>query len=390
MVAAKYTVLAQSPYPGELFAGSPSLARLPHGRLVASHEWFTGKLPKKKAFDHTEIQISDDDGATWRPTATLKVNWASIFTLEEDLYAIGVQRVSRGICIAHSADGGETWSETVTLFEGHYHGAPTSVLVREDFVYRAFENGARTPPEWGSCVVAGDLSRGLLEPDAWRMSNSVAFPDVPDVLTQHRYPPGPGVQAPPDSWLEGNVIDVRGEMRVLLRARIDGMSTANLAGVCALEDDGRKMRYRFLQFYPMPGGQCKFHIVHDAAGGLFWTTVTIPTDTWQDPEPLRELGFRGPPGNERRILILMYSLDALNWFQAGCVAMDRHPCHAFSYTSQLVDGDDLLILARTSQGGRNQHDTNMITLHRVQGFRDLAVDLTPSLEQRKLAFNAKT
>ena len=85
------------------------------------------------------------------------------------------------------------------------------------------------------------------------------------------------------------------------------------------------MHYRFLQFYPLPGAQCKFHIVYDPPDDLFWTTVTIPTNTWQDREPLRTLGFQGPPGNERRVLILMYSIDALNWFQAGCVAMDRNP-----------------------------------------------------------------
>ena len=91
------------------------------------------------------------------------------------------------------------------------------------------------------------------------------------------------------------------------------------------------------------------------------------------------LGFQGPPGNERRILMLMYSLDALNWFQAGCVAMDKNICNSFSYSSQLINGEDLLVLARTSQGGRNQHDTNLITLHRIQDFRRLALDLKPEM-----------
>ena len=166
---------------------------------------------------------------------------------------------------------------------------------------------------------------------AWRISNKLAFPGVPDVLTQRKYAPSPADQVGPDSWLEGNVIDVRGEMRVMLRTMIDGHSTAGLAAVCGLQDDGCTLDYRFLQFYPMPGAQCKFHIVYDSPGDLFWTAVTIPTNTWQDREPLRALGFRGPPGNERRILVLMYSIDALNWFQAGCVAMDRHVCHSFSF-----------------------------------------------------------
>ena len=117
------------------------------------------------------------------------------------------------------------------------------------------------------------------------------------------------------------------------------------------------MHYRFLQFYPMPGAQCKFHVVYDPPSDLFWTTVTVPTNTWQDWAPLRALGFQGPPGNERRVLILMYSIDAPNWFQAGCVAMDRHPCNSFSYASQLIVGDDLLVLARTSRGGAGTSTT---------------------------------
>ena len=73
--------------------------------------------------------------------------------------------------------------------------------------------------------------------------------------------------------------------------------------------------------------------------------------------------------------MLNYSIDGLNWFQAGCVAMSRKVLDSFSYASQVVDGDDLLVLARTSLGGSNQHDTNLITFHRVANFRALALDL---------------
>ena len=74
-------------------------------------------------------------------------------------------------------------------------------------------------------------------------------------------------------------------MRVLLRTIIDGHTTGGMASVCSLEDDGEKLDYRFIQFYPMPGAQCKFHIVYDEESGLFWTTVCLPTDTWQGREP---------------------------------------------------------------------------------------------------------
>lgn len=74
--------------------------------------------------------------------------------------------------------------------------------------------------------------------------------------------------------------------------------------------------------------------------------------------------------------MLMYSLDALNWFQAGCIVMTRNPLESYSSASVLVRGGDLLLLSRTSQGDKNQHDTNLVTLHRVKQFRTLALDLT--------------
>ena len=96
--------------------------------------------------------------------------------------------------------------------------------------------------------------------------------------------------------------------------------------------------------------------------------------------------------------MLQYSIDGLNWFQAGCVAMSRNPLESFHYSSQVIDEDDLLVLARSSIGGDrkygdytwrtdhtegkaklpyNNHDSNMISLHRVKNFRSLALDLKP-------------
>ena len=164
---------------------------------------------------------------------------------------------------------------------------------------------------------------------------------------------------------------------------------------------GQTMKYRFLQFYPMPGGQNKFKILYDDKSGLYWTCSSLVPDPYQDPQPLAALGFHGNPGNTRRILMLNYSLDGLNWFQAGCVAMSKNPLESFHYSSQVVVGNDLLVLSRSSLGGNtgysdytwqtsnatgkarlpyNNHDSNMITLHRVSNFRSLALDLQPDFE----------
>ena len=96
-----------------------------------------------------------------------------------------------------------------------------------------------------------------------------------------------------------------------------------------------------------------------------------------DTESLKSKGYKGSAGNVRRMLCLSYSLDSRNWFSAGCVAMSANPLEAFHYASLVPCGDDMLVLSRTSVGGKpyNNHDSNQITLHRVKNFRDLAIDL---------------
>lgn len=368
----EYQILARSPDPQNIYTGSPSLAMHPSGRLVASYEWFRPAPLKEQVPDQTVVLVSDDDGVSWHSVAALDFIWASVFNVGDDLYLLGNRRASRYICIARSKDGGENWSSIVNLFTDHYHCAPTHVLQSENTVYRAFETSSGNRSAWKSLVVAGDITQDLLNPSSWRMSNQIPFPGVPEQLTQHRYPPSDKGKVPHDSWLEGNVVEAGGEMRVILRTIIDGHTTAGIAAVCALQDDGGEMCYHFIQFYPMPGAQCKFHIIYDKPSQLFWTAVNIPTDTWQDRDNLAAGGFQGPPGNERRALVLMFSLDALNWFQAGFVAITPNPLDSFSYASLLPVGNDLLIIARTSLGGKNQHDTNLITLHRVNSFRSLA------------------
>ncbi|MBV7335296.1 glycoside hydrolase [Chloroflexi bacterium TSY] len=382
ILAQDYQILTQSSDPENNYTGSPCLAQLPSGRL-ASYEWFQPQPYTETIPNQLEILVSDDVGASWRKTAALDIIWPSLFVVDQTLYCIGNRRQSREIIISRSEDEGESWTDPAVLFEGRYHNAPTHILFKNGFVYRAFET---CPPgddavgrsQWKSLVIAGDLSQDLLTSAAWRMSNHVGFPGVPDVLSQRRYAASAADKVVEDCFIEGNVIDVRGEMRMLLRTIIDGHTTGGMTAVCQLDDDGETMYYRFVQFYPMPGAQCKFHIVYDEVSDLFWTTVTLPTNTWQPREPLRRLGFASPPGNERRILMLMYSLDALNWFQAGCVAMSTSIFEAFSYASQLIVGEELLVISRTSQGGKNQHDTNLVTLHRIKDFRQLALELKPT------------
>lgn len=154
-------------------------------------------------------------------------------------------------------------------------------------------------------------------------------------------------------------------------AACNDANALSASALCELQDDGVELTYRFLQYYPTPGGQLKFHIIYDEVSGLYWRTMNLPTDTSSPPDPRWQA--RGNFGGDRRILALSYGTDALNWVQAASIATTPRPWEGFQYAMPLVDGDDLLVVSRTSLNGVNQHDTNLITLHRVPDFRLLAL-----------------
>ena len=78
--------------------------------------------------------------------------------------------------------------------------------------------------------------------------------------------------------------------------------------------------------------------------------------------------------------MLLYGVDGLNWFPAGCVAQTGKISQSFMYARPVIDGNDLAIIARSSVNAPNQHDADYATFHRVRDFRRLALQLVPEPE----------
>jgi hypothetical protein len=376
-LAQDYVIVGRSPRP-ELIMDDPALAKLPSGRLLAT---FTIRgTHGASAWGNPQrfnLARSDNAGRTWERLKPLEINMGLPFVHRNTVYLLGNALGRKNVIITRSDDEGVNWLPPLALFEGSFWNAPTSFAIGNGQLYRAFGMPNQDGLWNQTVVVAGDLSRDLLNPKAWRISPPVEYPGTPKGVSAEVYPLGVSSRIFPDHWLEPNVINVRGSIRVLHRCRIDGYGTSSICGVCDVIDDGMNMDYRFTQFYPMPGAQGKFHIIYDASSRLFWTPVNLPTDSqnvdWSGR--LEQMGFKGRPGNERRLLMLIYSLDVLNWFQAGCIAMWSSPMRSFHYAAPLIDGDDMLILSRTTKDGRNQHDSDLVTFHRIPDFRSLALDL---------------
>lgn len=381
-LAQNYTVVYHNTK-HDYFVDGPGLVRLAEGEWVATVtvtpriDCFNEEALGEQRVNGSRAHIvrSLDDGRTWTPVAELPYYAATPWMHDGSLYLF-VNKGGRTIrnddfLLLRSDDGGETWSDPVTLFEGHFWNCHTSMVVRGDRLYWATDDLSLGSDARGPCVVAGDLSRDPMDPSAWRMSNSVPYPGNPGQLVHPKF------MDLPSRYLEPNVLDVAGRLRVLATVKQNRQSTTGLCAVFDVTDDGENVEFSFTQYHPMPGGQLKFDIVWDEISQLFWCALNLAADGqdaygWQAKEG-RPFGG----GNDRRFLMLYYGLDGLNWFPAGCVARAGKLSQSFMYPKLVVDGDDIGIISRSSINAPNRHDADYATFHRMRGFRDLAMNLRP-------------
>lgn len=382
-LAQDYTVAFRSHVPGRGIDGV-GIAKMPDGMLVA-----TVPVVLDQGWTCVIVQ-STDGGRSWgKPVAELPCHTVTPFVHEEKLYLFadpwGERRRFIDLTLLRSDDAGRTWSDPVTVAKGTLWNCQTGMTIHNNTLYWAVDDRSLGPAERGHRALAGDLSGNLMDSKSWRISNFVPFPGLPDSLLN----PKMTGSYPSNRMLEPNVLLVGGRLRVLSTVKPPLQATTNLAAVFDVTDDGENLDLSFTQYHPMPGAQVKFCVTWDDVSQMFWATVNLAVDgqdqfAFQDPAEHRddEPYPGGIGGNDRRFLMLMYGLDGLNWFPAGCVARAGRLGQSFMYASQVIDGDDLAIIARSSVDGHNRHDADTATFHRVRNFRKLAMNLRQDMDTR--------
>lgn len=381
-LAEEYSIAASVPVRGNHYMHDPGMVRLPSGHILVAAPCLERSIDDRHGVKSWRLFLSrsSDGGRTWVHLPTLPYSDATPFVYGGRLYMFIQPEKWKDVSLVSSDDEGKTWTAPVTLFSGAYWNCDTGMVIANGRLYWALNTRSY---EGGVVVIAGDLSKDLLDPGAWRMSSESIQPKTPVGLTRGMYPRmiPKWEQWPRDSWLEPNVVLVGGRIRVLLRTVLDGYATAGICAVCDLTEDDTNMDLKFTQFYPIPGGQNKFFIIYDAVSRLFWMASNLVADSQEsvlDWDGIRRDGrFVGGPGNDRRFLMLFYSIDSLNWFQAGCIAKASNPRKSFMYPVADLDGDDIVLISRTSVNGRDQHDADLVTFHRIRDFRSLALNLYP-------------
>jgi hypothetical protein len=355
-------VITHSPAASGLYIGSPSLAVLPDGDYVASHDFFGPKSDEHRSA-RSRVYRSSDRGAHWRQVSEIQgAFWSSLFVHRGALYLLGPDRHHGNVLIRRSSDGGTTWTNPTNALtgllrsDGEYHCAPMPVVEHAGRLWRGFE--WRNPPmAWGIHYRAGVLSvpvaADLLDASQW-----AATEFLPSDRSWNSGDMG--------AWLEGNVV-VTPEGGLVDVLRVDTRAVPEKAAIVRIPGpQGRPEFDPSTGLVDFPGGAKKFAIRLDAVTRRYWSVASVVPKGWETA---------GKPASTRNTLALLSSADLMKW-EVRCHLL-HSPDRArtgFQYVDWLFDGEDLIAACRTAfedgvGGAHNAHDANFLTFHRIAGFR---------------------
>ena len=257
------TIISHSPAASGRYIGSPSIAILPNGDYVASHDFF-GPKANHKTSASSSVFSSSDKGRTWKKVADIEpLFWSKLFVHQEALYILGTRLQYGDILIRRSKDGGKTWSTPVTskiglLRKGRYHCAPCRTLIYKGRIWRSFELAEGSRSNWSALVISAAIDSDLLDASNWKFSKPF----------KHSWS---GSQ-----WIEGNLIVTRqGELLNILRTNSKGDDRAAITHVSA---DGMSLSHdRENDIIDFPGGGVKFTIRFDKKTSRYWSIVSKQT-----------------------------------------------------------------------------------------------------------------
>lgn len=407
-LAPNYVVVDESPDPQNIPLYTPSILRLPSGRLIAANER-SGKW-KKEGKPGARISTSDDGGLTWTLRGSGNITHGRLFQAGNAVYYLGHED---DLMIMRSDDEGETWGEPKALTEGQvWHQTAANVWYTKGNVYLVMER--LTGEEGGfwsrlaPVLMRARESDDLTKRESWTLASELPFIDVLPGFRENKMPtdffgipffpqthPDTNVlarkplrQMHPMGWLEANVVqfqdpnhywyDPSGKtFHLFMRAHTGSTGYAALAKVTE-NDDGtmttsleKTPSGTSILFLPFPGGQMRFHILYDEKTKLYWMLGTQATDSMSRIETLPPNRF-GLPSGQRQRMVLYFSRNMVDWCFAGLVDKVAGNKESRHYAAMDFDGDDLVILARSgNERAKTAHNGNLVTFHRIKDFRNL-------------------
>ena len=252
------------------FIGSPSICRLPDGKLVASHDYF-GPASNEHEQAATAVFQSSNNGKSWKKVSLIQGQfWSNLFVHQGLLYLMGTWKHHGNLIIRRSANGGNTWTEPTSskmglLREGEYHTAPMPMLIHNNRIWRAIEYAKSDIKLWGfrysAMMISAPLNEDLLAASSWTTTNFLSHnPTYLDGKFR--------------GWIEGNaLLTPDGKLVDYLRVSSTEKGREQ-AAIVNISEDGLNASFDpatgFLDF---EGGAKKFSIRYDAKSKLQEATL---------------------------------------------------------------------------------------------------------------------
>jgi hypothetical protein len=339
---------------------SPSLIRLPNGRLLASHDIFWPRGGQ----NITHIYASDDDGANWSfLTELTPCYWGKMFLHRGALFMLCTSTEYGDLQIYRSSDSGATFEGPFVLLKGDGRWgipgpsrAPVPVVLHKGRLWSAVEYGCWKQGYHDAGVISAPECADLCDADSWTLSPFIS------------YDPGwPGViRGGNPSVLEGNVVPAPdgGLVNILRYQTGGGDPEYGKAILLRIDDEHPEKPQTFEACIDFPGNLSKFDICRDEQTGRYLSLVNRAHTPWY---------------GQRNILSLSASDDLKKW-NIVCDPINYEDKEwpegalhvGFQYVDFFIEGPDLLFLSRTAlNGAHNFHDANHITYHRIEDFRKL-------------------
>lgn len=329
-----------------VYTASPSIAVLPEGDHIITDNLF-GPGSGAERSGTTRVFRSRDGGRSWQAIATIRgMKRGSLFVHEAVLYLFGYRAAPGDLLIRRSRDGGVTWSEPRdetdgVLRRGDFGGTPNRPVIHDGRIWIAVS---------GRRVMSAPVDAQLLRADSWILSE--------------RADTGHGPFGKKAVITEGQVVAAP-ETGVVVMPKIQGEPWTALLRV---GKEPRKLRDpRSDDWVAFPGGEKKFAVGYDSVTGSFFALSNPVLPAYADS------GW--PPEMIRNAAALLVSPDLRDWRVATVFLESPNVDYeAFQYLAYDIDGEDLVIAARTAfEIGDGKpprgHDSNLTTFHRIEDFR---------------------